>query len=164
MAALENLQGLLECWRIPSSSQEYLGSEHLLGPLRGLTEVAECGPRMVHSHVMVGMDYDVSARHHSQNHCPQPPSPTYLEDSGNNERHLPKKSRPNVASHVQSRLHSTDDYSGDSSDLIKHKRSMAMILFNDTQTFHSEIKKTATRIVPFKYGLYPPKNIDDNAK
>ncbi|KIK15598.1 hypothetical protein PISMIDRAFT_16406 [Pisolithus microcarpus 441] len=46
----------------------------------------------------------------------------------------------------------------------EHKRSMAMILFNDTQTFHSEIKKIAACIVPFKYGLYPPENIDDNAE
>ncbi|KAI6017570.1 hypothetical protein BKA83DRAFT_4128172 [Pisolithus microcarpus] len=118
--------------------------------------------------------YDISARHHSQNCHPQPPSPTYLEDSGSNERHLPKKSQPNVVSHVQSRLHSADDYSGNSLDLIsehcvemvikykdngleleagfypEHKRSMAMILFNDTQTFHSEIKKIAACIVPFK--------------
>ncbi|KAI6014873.1 hypothetical protein BKA83DRAFT_16015 [Pisolithus microcarpus] len=46
----------------------------------------------------------------------------------------------------------------------EHKRSMATILFNDTQTFRSEIKKVAMRIVPFKYGLYPPKTIDDNAE
>ncbi|KIK15342.1 hypothetical protein PISMIDRAFT_16593 [Pisolithus microcarpus 441] len=46
----------------------------------------------------------------------------------------------------------------------EHKRSMAMILFNDTQTFRSEIKKVAVRIVPFEYGLYPPKTIDDNAE
>ncbi|KAI6023527.1 hypothetical protein BKA83DRAFT_4125086 [Pisolithus microcarpus] len=46
----------------------------------------------------------------------------------------------------------------------EHKRSMATILFNDTQTFHSEIKKVAMRIVPFEYGLYPPETIDDNAK
>ncbi|KAI5981085.1 hypothetical protein EDD15DRAFT_2204599 [Pisolithus albus] len=46
----------------------------------------------------------------------------------------------------------------------EHKRSMAMILFHDTQTFRSEIKKAAVRIVPFEYGLYPPENIDDNAE
>ncbi|KAI5993297.1 hypothetical protein EDD15DRAFT_2196719 [Pisolithus albus] len=46
----------------------------------------------------------------------------------------------------------------------EHKRSMATILFNDTQTFRSEIKKVAVHIVPFEYGLYPPENIDDNAE
>ncbi|KIK16517.1 hypothetical protein PISMIDRAFT_113217, partial [Pisolithus microcarpus 441] len=46
----------------------------------------------------------------------------------------------------------------------EHKRSMATILFNDTQTFHSEIKKVAVCIVPFEYGLYPPETINDNAK
>ncbi|KAI5989664.1 hypothetical protein EDD15DRAFT_2370355 [Pisolithus albus] len=46
----------------------------------------------------------------------------------------------------------------------EHKRSMAMILFHDTQTFRSEIKKAAVHIVPFEYGLYPPENIDDNAE
>ncbi|KAI6027979.1 hypothetical protein PISMIDRAFT_7662 [Pisolithus microcarpus 441] len=46
----------------------------------------------------------------------------------------------------------------------EHKRSMATILFNDMQTFHSEIKKVTVCIVPFEYGLYPPKTIDDNAK
>ncbi|KAI6016353.1 hypothetical protein BKA83DRAFT_4497978 [Pisolithus microcarpus] len=46
----------------------------------------------------------------------------------------------------------------------EHKRSMATILFNDTQTFRSEIKKVTVRIVPFEYGLYPPETIDDNAE
>ncbi|KAI6027168.1 hypothetical protein EDC04DRAFT_2605927 [Pisolithus marmoratus] len=46
----------------------------------------------------------------------------------------------------------------------EHKRSMVMILFNDTQTFHSKIKKVAICIVPFEYCLYPPKNIEDNAE
>ncbi|KAI5983215.1 hypothetical protein EDD15DRAFT_2376782 [Pisolithus albus] len=46
----------------------------------------------------------------------------------------------------------------------EHRRSMATILYNDTQTFRSEIKKAAVRIVPFEYCLYPPENIEDNAK
>ncbi|KAI6017759.1 hypothetical protein BKA83DRAFT_4496913 [Pisolithus microcarpus] len=46
----------------------------------------------------------------------------------------------------------------------EHKRSMVTILFNNTQTFHSEIKKVAVHIIPFEYGLYPPETIDDNAK
>ncbi|KAI6023201.1 hypothetical protein BKA83DRAFT_4493337 [Pisolithus microcarpus] len=46
----------------------------------------------------------------------------------------------------------------------EHKRLMAMILFNNMQTFCSEIKKVAMCIVPFEYGLYPPETIDDNAK
>ncbi|KAI6032171.1 hypothetical protein BKA83DRAFT_4488779 [Pisolithus microcarpus] len=46
----------------------------------------------------------------------------------------------------------------------EHKRSMATILFNDTKTFRSEIKKVTVRIVPFEYGLYPPETIDDNAE
>ncbi|KIK18739.1 hypothetical protein PISMIDRAFT_14124 [Pisolithus microcarpus 441] len=46
----------------------------------------------------------------------------------------------------------------------EHKRSMVTILFNNTQTFRSEIKKVTMRIVPFEYGLYPPETIDDNAK
>ncbi|KAI6018646.1 hypothetical protein PISMIDRAFT_103614 [Pisolithus microcarpus 441] len=46
----------------------------------------------------------------------------------------------------------------------EHKRSMVTILFNNMQTFRSEIKKVAVRIVPFEYGLYPPETIDDNAK
>ncbi|KAI6106807.1 hypothetical protein EDD17DRAFT_1516674 [Pisolithus thermaeus] len=32
----------------------------------------------------------------------------------------------------------------------EHKRSMAMILFHDTQTFHSEIEKVTVHIVPFE--------------
>ncbi|KAI6026815.1 hypothetical protein BKA83DRAFT_116929 [Pisolithus microcarpus] len=35
----------------------------------------------------------------------------------------------------------------------EHKRSMATILFNDMQTFHSEIKKVTMCIIPFKYDL-----------
>ncbi|KAI5983023.1 hypothetical protein EDD15DRAFT_2376899 [Pisolithus albus] len=46
----------------------------------------------------------------------------------------------------------------------EHKRSMATILFNDTQTFRSEIKKAAIRIVPFEYCLYPPENIEDDGE
>ncbi|KIK20933.1 hypothetical protein PISMIDRAFT_655940 [Pisolithus microcarpus 441] len=46
----------------------------------------------------------------------------------------------------------------------EHKRSMATILFNDMQTFRSEIKKAAVRIVPFEYCLYPPENIEDDGK
>ncbi|KAI6011879.1 hypothetical protein BKA83DRAFT_4501563 [Pisolithus microcarpus] len=46
----------------------------------------------------------------------------------------------------------------------ERKRSMATILFNDMQTFRSEIKKVAVRIIPFEYGLYPPETIDDNAE
>ncbi|KAI6023501.1 hypothetical protein BKA83DRAFT_4492174 [Pisolithus microcarpus] len=46
----------------------------------------------------------------------------------------------------------------------EHKRSMVTILFNNTQTFRSEIKKVAVHIVPFEYGLYPPETIDDNAE
>ncbi|KAI6018679.1 hypothetical protein BKA83DRAFT_4496161 [Pisolithus microcarpus] len=46
----------------------------------------------------------------------------------------------------------------------EHKRSMATILFNDTQTFHSEIKKATVHIVPFEYCLYPPKNIEDDGE
>ncbi|KAI6018721.1 hypothetical protein BKA83DRAFT_4496202 [Pisolithus microcarpus] len=46
----------------------------------------------------------------------------------------------------------------------EHKRSMATILFNDTQTFRSEIKKAAVRIVPFEYCLYPPENIEDDGE
>ncbi|KAI6019278.1 hypothetical protein BKA83DRAFT_112983, partial [Pisolithus microcarpus] len=45
-----------------------------------------------------------------------------------------------------------------------HKRSMATILFNDTQTFRSEIKKAAVHIVPFEYCLYPPENIEDDGE
>ncbi|KAI5994632.1 hypothetical protein EDC04DRAFT_2910431 [Pisolithus marmoratus] len=46
----------------------------------------------------------------------------------------------------------------------EHKRSMATILFNNMQTFCSEIKKTAIHIVPFEYCLYPPENIEDDGK
>ncbi|KAI6016159.1 hypothetical protein BKA83DRAFT_4129172 [Pisolithus microcarpus] len=206
------------------------------------------GPQMRHGEE-VGMDYDVNARHQSQNHRPCPPSPTYLEDTVSGEKHPSKKLRSNVVSQVQGRLHSEEDCLGDSTSLVserrskysrttkanvvvrptmlaffgplwckllgeakarmrlyvatevpflrremaingvcmeilvemvikyeddgleleagfypEHKRSMAMILFNNTQTFHSEIKKVAVRIVPFEYGLYPPETIDDNAE
>ncbi|KAI5989501.1 hypothetical protein EDD15DRAFT_2198461 [Pisolithus albus] len=40
----------------------------------------------------------------------------------------------------------------------QHKRSMARMLFNDTQTFRSEIKKLAARIVPIEYNLSAPKS------
>ncbi|KIK16622.1 hypothetical protein PISMIDRAFT_113006 [Pisolithus microcarpus 441] len=40
----------------------------------------------------------------------------------------------------------------------QYKRSMAWMLFNDTQTFWSEIKKVAVRIVPIKYNLSAPKS------
>ncbi|KAI6018962.1 hypothetical protein BKA83DRAFT_4495751 [Pisolithus microcarpus] len=46
----------------------------------------------------------------------------------------------------------------------EHKRSMATILFNNMQTFHSEIKKAAVHIVPFEYCLYPPENIKDDGE
>ncbi|KAI6026748.1 hypothetical protein BKA83DRAFT_4124353 [Pisolithus microcarpus] len=40
----------------------------------------------------------------------------------------------------------------------QYKRSMARMLFNDTQTFRSEIKKVAVRIVPIEYNLSAPKS------
>ncbi|KAI6023678.1 hypothetical protein BKA83DRAFT_4492383 [Pisolithus microcarpus] len=40
----------------------------------------------------------------------------------------------------------------------QYKRSMAWMLFNDTQTFRSEIKKVAVRIVPIEYNLSAPKS------
>ncbi|KIK17530.1 hypothetical protein PISMIDRAFT_111191 [Pisolithus microcarpus 441] len=54
-------------------------------------------------------------------------------------------------------------YQEDSSELEagfypQHKRSMAWMLFNDTQTFRSEIKKLAARIVPIEYNLSAPKS------
>ncbi|KAI6016310.1 hypothetical protein PISMIDRAFT_99205 [Pisolithus microcarpus 441] len=195
------------------------------------------------------MDYNVNARHQSQNHCPCPPSPTYLEDTVSSEKHPSKKLHSNVVSQVQGRLHSEEDCSGNSTSLVsercskysrttkadvviqptmlaffgplwckllgeakarmwlyvamevpflhcemvidgvcmeilvemvikykddgleleagfypEHKRSMAMILFNDMQTFHSEIKKVTVHIIPFEYGLYPPETINYNAK
>ncbi|KAI6030165.1 hypothetical protein EDC04DRAFT_2898562 [Pisolithus marmoratus] len=180
----------------------------------------------------VGVYYDINASHHSQNHHPHPPSPMYLEDAGDGEKHHSKKQQCNVAGHTQDRLHSEDnDGSGNNSTFVsechaffgplwcklldevkrrmqlyiamevpflchemainsicmetlvetvtkyeedglelkagyypEHKRSMVMILYNDMQTFHSEIKKATVHIVPFKYCLYPPKNIKDNAK
>ncbi|KAI6033744.1 hypothetical protein BKA83DRAFT_4486813 [Pisolithus microcarpus] len=54
-------------------------------------------------------------------------------------------------------------YQEDSSELEagfypQHKRSMARMLFNDMQTFWSEIKKLAARIVPIEYNLSAPKS------
>ncbi|KAI6022342.1 hypothetical protein BKA83DRAFT_4126055 [Pisolithus microcarpus] len=54
-------------------------------------------------------------------------------------------------------------YQEDSSELEagfypQHKRSMAWMLFNDTQTFWSEIKKLAAPIVPIEYNLSAPKS------
>ncbi|KAI6014898.1 hypothetical protein BKA83DRAFT_123532 [Pisolithus microcarpus] len=40
----------------------------------------------------------------------------------------------------------------------QYKRSMARMLFNDMQTFWSEIKKVAVRIVPIEYNLSAPKS------
>ncbi|KAI5999668.1 hypothetical protein EDD15DRAFT_2193699 [Pisolithus albus] len=40
----------------------------------------------------------------------------------------------------------------------QYKRSMARMLFNDTQTFRSEIKKVAVRIVPIEYNLSAPQS------
>ncbi|KAI6014228.1 hypothetical protein BKA83DRAFT_4129871 [Pisolithus microcarpus] len=40
----------------------------------------------------------------------------------------------------------------------QYKRSMAWMLFNDMQTFRSEIKKVAVRIVPIEYNLSAPKS------
>ncbi|KIJ16082.1 hypothetical protein PAXINDRAFT_11121 [Paxillus involutus ATCC 200175] len=33
---------------------------------------------------------------------------------------------------------------------------MARLIFNDSQTFHSEIKKIAVHVVPIEYKLFPP--------
>ncbi|KAI6130723.1 hypothetical protein EDD16DRAFT_1515393 [Pisolithus croceorrhizus] len=67
---------------------------------------------------LVGVDYDVSARHQSQNHHSCPPSPTYLAGTGSGEKHCSTKLHSNVVSHVQGRLHSEEDCSGDSSSLV----------------------------------------------
>ncbi|KAI6020270.1 hypothetical protein BKA83DRAFT_93473 [Pisolithus microcarpus] len=40
----------------------------------------------------------------------------------------------------------------------QYKRSMAWMLFNDTQTFWSKINKVAVRIVPIEYNLSAPKS------
>ncbi|KIK16844.1 hypothetical protein PISMIDRAFT_112587, partial [Pisolithus microcarpus 441] len=40
----------------------------------------------------------------------------------------------------------------------QYKRSMARMLFNDTQTFQSKIKKVAVWIVPIEYNLSAPKS------
>ncbi|KIJ10399.1 hypothetical protein PAXINDRAFT_16626 [Paxillus involutus ATCC 200175] len=37
-----------------------------------------------------------------------------------------------------------------------HKRSMARLIFNDSQMFCSEIKKIAVRVVPIECELFPP--------
>ncbi|KAI6023113.1 hypothetical protein PISMIDRAFT_104849 [Pisolithus microcarpus 441] len=64
------------------------------------------------------MDYDVNARHQSQNCCTCPPSPTYLEDTVSGEKHPSKKLCSNVVSQVQGRLHSEEDCSGNSTSLV----------------------------------------------
>ncbi|KIM63475.1 hypothetical protein SCLCIDRAFT_44221, partial [Scleroderma citrinum Foug A] len=40
-----------------------------------------------------------------------------------------------------------------------HRSSMCRLLFNDTQTFRSDIKKAIMKTLPFDYGLYPPPDV-----
>ncbi|KAI5994429.1 hypothetical protein EDD15DRAFT_2196044 [Pisolithus albus] len=84
------------------------------------------GPQLHHGKE-VGVDYDISARHQSQNRCPCPPSPTYLTGTISSEKHRSKKLRSNAVSHVQGRLHSEEDSLGDSSSLVsEHCATIAM--------------------------------------
>ncbi|KIJ65319.1 hypothetical protein HYDPIDRAFT_28030 [Hydnomerulius pinastri MD-312] len=45
-----------------------------------------------------------------------------------------------------------------------HKRSMARLLFNDTQTFRSEIKKLAQCVIPLEYHLQAPPSAKTEAE
>ncbi|KAI6127200.1 hypothetical protein F5141DRAFT_1060787 [Pisolithus sp. B1] len=77
----------------------------------------------------VGVDYDVSARHQSQNCLPCPPLPTYLAGTGSSEKHRSKKLHSNMVSHVQGRLHSEEDCSGNSLSLVSEHHAFLSLLW-----------------------------------
>ncbi|KAI6009079.1 hypothetical protein BKA83DRAFT_4505311 [Pisolithus microcarpus] len=103
-------------------------SSHQSGMLKDCGVWSNNGPHMRHGKE-VGMDYDVNARHQSQNHCPCPPSPTYLEDTVSGEKHPSKKLCSNVVSQVQGRLHSEEDCSGDSMSLVSEHHAFFGLLW-----------------------------------